>query len=98
MTVTVAGVASKHLKAAQIKHSTAIIHSGSHAGYYPGAETMTIQITFNEEDGTLYGAQIIGKDGVDKRIDILSNLIQRQGTVHDLTEFETGACAAFFIG
>ena len=88
VTVTVAGVASKHLKAAQIKHSTAIIHSGSHAGYYPGAETMTIQITFNEEDGTLYGAQIIGKDGVDKRIDILSNLIQRQGTVHDLTEFE----------
>lgn len=88
VTVAVAGVASKHLKAAQIKHSTAIIHSGSHAGYYPGAETMTIQITFNEEDGTLYGAQIIGKDGVDKRIDILSNLIQRQGTVHDLTEFE----------
>ncbi len=88
VTVTVAGVTSKHLKAAQIKHSTAIIHSGSHAGYYPGAETMTIQITFNEEDGTLYGAQIIGKDGVDKRIDILSNLIQRQGTVHDLTEFE----------
>lgn len=87
-TVAVAGVASKHLQTAGIEHETAIIHSGSHAGYYPGAETMTIQITFRPGDGRLFGAQIIGGDGVDKRIDILSSVIRRKGDIYELMEFE----------
>lgn len=88
MTVAVAGVASKHLKAANIAHLVSTTHSGSHAGYYPDAEQMTIQITFSQEDGKLLGAQVIGKDGVDKRIDTLSSVIQRGSTIYELTEFE----------
>lgn len=88
MTVAVAGVASKHLKAVNIAHLVSTTHSGSHAGYYPDAEQMTIQITFSQEDGKLLGAQVIGKDGVDKRIDTLSSVIQRGSTIYELTEFE----------
>ncbi len=88
LTVAVAGVASKHLTAAGIEHFTSTTHSGSHAGYYPDAEQMTIQLTFSPQNGRLFGAQVIGKDGVDKRIDTLSSVIQRGGTIYDLTEFE----------
>jgi NADPH-dependent 2,4-dienoyl-CoA reductase/sulfur reductase-like enzyme len=77
LTVAVAGVASKHLTAAKIEHLVSTTHSGSHAGYYPGSEQMTIQINFTPTDGKLLGAQIIGTDGVDKRIDTLSSVIQR---------------------
>jgi NADPH-dependent 2,4-dienoyl-CoA reductase/sulfur reductase-like enzyme/rhodanese-related sulfurtransferase len=87
-TVAVAGVASKHLKAANIKHLVSTTHSGSHASYYPDAEQMSIQITFSPENGRLLGAQIIGVDGVDKRIDTLSSVIQRNSTIYELTEFE----------
>jgi NADPH-dependent 2,4-dienoyl-CoA reductase/sulfur reductase-like enzyme/rhodanese-related sulfurtransferase len=88
LTVAVAGVASKHLTAAKIEHLVSTTHSGSHAGYYPGSEQMTIQINFAPEDGKLLGAQIIGTDGVDKRIDTLSSVIQRGSTIEELTEFE----------
>lgn len=88
MTVATAGTASKHLKAAGINHIVSANHSGSHAGYYPGARQMTIQIAFSPEDGRLYSAQIAGYDGVDKRIDILASVIKNKGTIYDLTEFE----------
>lgn len=88
LTVAVAGVASKHLTAAGIDHLTSTTHSGSHAGYYPDAEQMTIQLTFSPENGRLFGAQVIGKDGVDKRIDTLSSVIQRGGSIYELAEFE----------
>ena len=88
ITVAVAGVASKQLKAANIPHLLSTTHSGSHAGYYPDADQMTIQISFSPKDGKLLGAQVIGKDGVDKRIDILSYMIQRGSSIYELTEFE----------
>jgi NADPH-dependent 2,4-dienoyl-CoA reductase/sulfur reductase-like enzyme/rhodanese-related sulfurtransferase len=88
MTVAVAGMASKHLKAANITHITSTTHSGSHAGYYPHAETLTIQLNVEPDTGKLLGAQVIGGDGVDKRIDVLSYLISKGGTIDDLTTFE----------
>jgi rhodanese-related sulfurtransferase len=88
LTIAVAGVAGKHLKAANIPHLTSTTHSGSHASYYPDAAQMTIQISFAPENGKLLGAQIIGKDGVDKRIDTLSSVIQRGSNIYELTEFE----------
>lgn len=88
LTVAVAGVASKHLTAAKIEHLVSTTHSGSHAGYYPGSEQMSIQINFSPIGGQLLGAQIIGTDGVDKRIDTLSSVIQRGSTIQELTEFE----------
>lgn len=88
LTIAVAGVASKHLKAAGIDHKTAIVHSNSHAGYYPNAQQMTIQIVFSPADGKLLGAQVAGIEGVDKRIDVLSSIIQRGSTIFEMTEFE----------
>lgn len=88
MTVATAGTASKHLKMAGINHIVSTNHSGSHAGYYPGAKQMTIQIAFSPENGRLFSAQIVGYDGVDKRIDILASVIKNKGTIYDLTEFE----------
>lgn len=88
LTVAVAGVAGKHLKAANVEHLVSTTHSGSHASYYPDAEQMSIQITFSPDNGKLLGAQIIGIDGVDKRIDTLSSVIQRGSNIYELTEFE----------
>jgi NADPH-dependent 2,4-dienoyl-CoA reductase/sulfur reductase-like enzyme/rhodanese-related sulfurtransferase len=88
MTVASAGTASKNLTKAGIQHIVSTTHSGSHAGYFPGARQMSIQIAFAPEDGRLLSAQIAGFEGVDKRIDILSSAIQRKSTIYELTEFE----------
>ena len=88
MTVATAGIASRQLQQAGISHQVSTITVGSHAGYYPGAHQMTIQLAFSPEDGRLYGAQVAGYDGVDKRLDILASVIKRNGTVGELTEFE----------
>jgi len=88
MTVATAGTASKHLQAAGIKHHISTITSGSHAGYYPGSKQMTIQIAFTPDEGRVLSAQIVGYDGVDKRLDILASVIKRNGTIDELTEFE----------
>jgi NADPH-dependent 2,4-dienoyl-CoA reductase/sulfur reductase-like enzyme/rhodanese-related sulfurtransferase len=88
MTVAIAGTASKNLSNANIEHLVSTTHNGSHAGYYPGAKQMSIQIAFSPIDGQLLSAQIAGFDGVDKRIDILSSVIKRKSTIYELLEFE----------
>ena len=88
ITVGTTGLASKYLHAADIKHIVSTTHSGSHAGYYPGAQQMTIQITFSPGDGRLLGAQVVGYEGADKRLDILAATIKHNGTIYDLAEFE----------
>ena len=88
MVVGTTGVASKHLQALSIPHLVSTTHSGSHAGYYPDANQMSIQIAFSPEDGRLYSAQIAGYDGVDKRLDVFASIIQHEGTIYDLLEFE----------
>jgi NADPH-dependent 2,4-dienoyl-CoA reductase/sulfur reductase-like enzyme/rhodanese-related sulfurtransferase len=88
MTVATAGTAAKHLTVAGINHIVSTTHNGSHAGYYPDAKQMSIQIAFSPSTGQLYSAQIAGHDGVDKRIDILASLIKRKSTIYELIEFE----------
>ncbi|MFT3846347.1 MAG: FAD-dependent oxidoreductase [Lacibacter sp.] len=88
MTVATAGTASKHLKTANIEHIVSTIHSGSHAGYYPGAKQMTIQISFTPKEGKLLSAQIVGYEGVDKRLDIIATFIKQGKTIYELIEFE----------
>ena len=68
MTVAASGLPAKRLKQASIDYLSATIHSGSHAGYYPDALQMSIKITFSPVNGKLLGAQIVGYNGVDKRI------------------------------
>lgn len=88
MTIATAGTASKHLANANIAHIVSTTHHGSHAGYYPNAKQMSIQVAFSPTNGQLLSAQIAGFDGVDKRIDILSSAIQRKSNIYELTEFE----------
>lgn len=64
------------------------LHPGHHANYYPGAEVITVKLIFSKKDGRIIGAQAVGKEGVEKRIDIISMAIQKGGTVFDLEEAE----------
>lgn len=88
MTVASTGFPAKRLKQMGIPYLSATIHSGAHAGYYPGNLQMDIKITFSPEDGKLYGAQIVGFDGVDKRIDQYAFAIKNGATIETLTRLE----------
>ncbi len=88
LTVASTGLPAKRLKQMEMPYLSATIHSGAHAGYYPGALQMDIKITFSPEDGRLYGAQIVGYDGVDKRIDQYALAIKQGATVEQLTRME----------
>lgn len=88
LTVASTGLPAKRLKQMQVPYLSATIHSNSHAGYYPGALQMSIKITFSPTGGRLYGAQIVGYDGVDKRIDQYALAIKQGATVEQLTQVE----------
>lgn len=88
LTVAAAGANAKLLQRAKIPHVASFTHGSSHAGYYPGAVAMSIKIIFSPENGRLLGAQVIGFEGVDKRIEMLAQIIRQGGTVYDLTEME----------
>ena len=88
LTVAAAGANAKLLPRNNIPYISSYTHGASHAGYYPGAVPLSIKILFAPENGKLLGAQIVGFNGVDKRIEMLAQVIQRGGTVHDLAELE----------
>lgn len=88
LTVASTGLPAKRLKQMGIPYLSATIHNGSHAGYYPGSLQMDIKITFSPKDGKLYGAQIVGYDGVDTRIDQYALAIKQGATVEQLTRLE----------
>lgn len=87
-TAAMTGASEKTLQRAGRPYRTAVIHPANHAGYYPGAESMTLKLTFDPESGKVLGAQGVGGAGVDKRIDVLAVAIQAGMTVYDLEEME----------
>jgi rhodanese-related sulfurtransferase len=88
LTLAITGVSEKRLRAAGMRYEKSYTHSPHHAGYYPGAEMMTIKLLFAPDSGRILGAQGVGRSGVDKRIDVLAIAIQKQATVYDLEEAE----------
>jgi len=64
------------------------LHPNQHAGYYPGARPIHLKVIFRKEDGRILGAQAVGEEGVDRRIDVVAMAIQMGGTVFDLEEAE----------
>jgi len=64
------------------------LHPGDHAGYYPGSYPITLKLIFDKQDGRIISAQAVGKEGVDKRIDVIAMAIQQNATVFDLEEAE----------
>lgn len=88
ITAAKAGNNEKQLKQWGIPYIKSYTQSASHAGYYPGAFPMSIKLLFSSIDGRVLGAQIVGRDGVDKRIDVLATAIKHGMTVYDLEELE----------
>ncbi len=82
------GMSEKTLKKHEIPYTVSYTHSGSHASYYPGATMMAIKLIFQPANGKILGAQIVGGEGVDKRIDVLATAICSGMTVHDLEVLE----------
>lgn len=95
MTVASTGLPGKRLRQAEINYMSSTIHPASHAGYYPDAMPMSIKITFDPKTGKLYGGQIVGYDGVDKRIDEIALVIKHEGTVYDLMKVEQAYAPPF---
>ncbi len=81
------GSNEKTLQRHNISYQSVIVHPSSHASYYPGASSMTLKLLF-AENGRILGAQAVGYEGVDKRIDDIAVAIRFGGTVMDLTELE----------
>lgn len=88
LTVASTGATEKVLKRNKIPYLISYTHSDSNASYYPGAETMAIKLIFSPRSGKILGAQIVGKKGVDKRIDVLATAIRGAMTVYALEELE----------
>jgi len=87
LTAATTGANQATLARAGIAHEVVHIHPGHHAGYFPGSETMHLVASF-APDGTLWGAQAVGRAGVDKRIDILAVAVRAGMTADDLAELE----------
>lgn len=88
LTIATTGISSKAAENAGLDFDSIIITPASHATYYPGAHTMTMKVLFERPTGRILGAQIIGRDGVDKRIDVLAVAIKAGMTAFDLTEID----------
>jgi rhodanese-related sulfurtransferase len=89
LTIASTGASERGLVRAGVTNfATIYLHPGHHAGYYPGARPIHLKLIFSTPDGRLLGAQAVGFEGVEKRIDVIATAIQFRGSVHDLAEAE----------
>ncbi len=88
MAAAITGLSEKSARRAGLAHEVIHLHPGSHAGYYPGAETLSLKVVFEPSSGKLLGAQAVGLDGADKRIDVIATAIYAGLTVSDLMNLE----------
>lgn len=95
MAAALTGLTEALAKRMDIAHKVIHLHPGSHAGYYPGAETVSLKVLFDPESGKLLGAQGIGRDGVDKRIDVIATAIYAGLSIDDLMNLELSYAPAF---
>ncbi len=95
MVAACTGINERTAMAQGIDYQASFTYSASHATYYPGAQNMSIKLVFHRESGKVLGAQIVGFDGVDKRIDVLATAIRAGMTVEDLTHLELAYAPPF---
>lgn len=88
LTIGITGLSARTLQREGIAYDMVVTSSNSHAGYYPGAYPLQTKLLFDKATGKLLGAQCVGTEGVDKRIDQLAMVIKNKGTVSDLTRLE----------
>ncbi|MDF2857766.1 MAG: CoA-disulfide reductase, partial [Neobacillus sp.] len=95
LTVAATGNNEKTLKRLGVSYEVVHIHPSSHAGYYPGAAPISLKLIFSKETGKIFGAQAVGSDGVDKRMDVIATAIKGGLTVEDLTNLELSYAPPF---
>lgn len=95
LTVGATGLSAKMLERSGMPYREAIVHVASHAGYYPGAIPMTLKINFSPDDGRLLGAQVVGYDGADKRLEMMAAVLRNGGSIYDLMELEQAYAPPF---
>ena len=88
LAVAMTGLNEKGCKEASLDFETMVVHPMNHAPYYPGACRLSLKVLFDRESGRVLGAQAVGHEGVDKRIDVLSTAIAAKMTVYDLEHLE----------
>lgn len=94
LTVSAVGLNTSQLEQAEMAFMNVIVHVSNHAGYYPGASPMALKLLFSPE-GKIYGAQAVGLEGVEKRIDVIATAIQAGMSVFDLEELELSYAPPF---
>ena len=95
LTAATTGNNEKFLKAAKIPYLKSFTHSAHHVTYYPGAKYMAVKLLFSPEGGRILGAQVVGEQGVDKRIDVIAASIMANRTVEDLQEIDLAYAPQF---
>ncbi|MFC1603968.1 FAD-dependent oxidoreductase [Planctomycetota bacterium] len=98
LTAAMTGASEKALSKTNIEYEKLYLHLANHAGYYPGAKPMHIKLLFGKPEGKVLGAQIVGADGVDKRIDVFAVAIRAGMTVFDLQELELAYAPPYASG
>lgn len=88
LAVATTGLNEKNLKRTGRRYEKVYVHPAHHAGYYPGAAQMSIKLLFDPQEGTILGAQAVGTDGVDKRIDVIAVALRAGMTVRQLQDVE----------
>ncbi len=88
LTAASTGNNEKTLQRLAVPYQAIHIHPGSHAGYYPGASPISMKLLFHPKTGMIYGAQAVGADGADKRIDVIATAIRGRLTVRELADIE----------
>jgi NADPH-dependent 2,4-dienoyl-CoA reductase/sulfur reductase-like enzyme/rhodanese-related sulfurtransferase len=88
LTVAATGANEKTLRRQGLEYEKIYLHPGHHVGYYPGAKPLDLKLLFSPQDGRILGAQAVGEEGVEKRIDVIAMALQMGATVYDLEEVE----------
>jgi NADPH-dependent 2,4-dienoyl-CoA reductase/sulfur reductase-like enzyme/rhodanese-related sulfurtransferase len=88
LTIATTGATEKALRRVGLPYQRIYLHPGHHVGYYPGSKPIHMKVLFSAEDGRVLGAQAVGQEGVEKRIDVIAMAIQKNATVFDLEEAE----------
>ena len=91
----IAGYSETRLKMEGVAYQTVTVNGSSHASYFPGAETITLKLLWSPEDGRVLGAQASGKDGVDKRLDVIATALRGRLTIDDLAHLELAYAPPF---
>jgi NADPH-dependent 2,4-dienoyl-CoA reductase/sulfur reductase-like enzyme/rhodanese-related sulfurtransferase len=91
----ITGWSETRLNMEGVPYQTVTVNGGSHAGYFPGSETITLKLLWSPDDGRVLGAQASGKDGVDKRLDIIATALRARMTIEDLVHLELSYAPPF---